>query len=97
MNEEILSALKEIASELKVRNELTKDAAAKTEERMTDIQSRSRLMLGMREESEERTEMARKNAKKRETDRAEFEKQLIDELRRINANLEALQRKGLPL
>jgi len=100
MNDEILSVLKEIAAELKTRNNLTRESTARSEERMSELASKRSGILGekpeeylksMREESEQRLARINEDAKKRQQEKSEFEKELVAELRRINANLEALR------
>jgi hypothetical protein len=104
MNDELLAVLKEIAAELKDRNEQNRVSSARHEGLMKDLEEkRKQFGLGadgeksihqMRLDNIQRMEKTQADAEKRQAERVEFEKELIAELRRMNTNLEALVRKG---
>jgi hypothetical protein len=103
MDDDIKILLKEIASELRERNDLTRAMSARSEERLKEVDAK-REQLGLdgsrenrlkktMEQSEERLTRFRQDAELRNAERKDFQQALLTEFRRMNSSLEALINK----
>lgn len=95
MDEETKAILRSIAEEIKERNRLTVESAARSEERLKVIADRSQAPQAIpdfkriTDTTEKLNSVIQERSEARTTERKQFEAELLGELRRLNANFES--------